>query len=157
MLQQKTEKIFKSKQRRHSMDIREPASMDECVFFTRRTIGEKGKIAAWVLRDKCPQCKQGVMGKPRDEKTGKVKIRAKEYVCPQCSFSMEEEAYENTLQINIKYTCPHCGGQGTTQQPFLFKKMKTDDPESPGSKKTAKVIRFSCSACKKDIDLVRLK
>ena|SRR3989344_8652668 len=139
------------------MNISEPTSTNECVFFTRRTVGEKGKIMAWVPRSQCQKCKQGVMGKPRDEKTGKVKIRAKEYVCSQCSLSMGEEAYEDTLQISIKYTCPHCGSQGTTQQPYLFKKTKIEDPESPGNKKTAKIIRFSCSACKKDLDLVKLK
>lgn len=139
------------------MVIKEPTSMSECAFFTRRTIGAQGKIAAWVLRSQCPQCKQAMMGKPKDSKTGKVKIRAKEYVCPGCSYTVDEHTHEQALTITIKYTCQHCGQEGSTQQPFHFKKSKIDDPHNPGEKKTAKLIRFQCEHCQQSVDLIKVK
>ena len=56
------------------MSLREPKSMDECIYFTNRTIG-KGMIKAWVFRESCTKCGKELMGKPRDKKTGKPKIR----------------------------------------------------------------------------------
>ena len=83
--------------------VKEPESMEELIYFTRRTIG-KGQAQAWVYKGDCPKCGKGKMGKPVDEKTGKVKIRAKEYVCPECGNAEEKNAYEETLQCEIKYT-----------------------------------------------------
>src|SRR3989338_8652813 len=51
-----------------------PNSVDEVVYFTRRTIGE-GKVVAWVYKQKCPKCGKAMMGKPKDSNTGKVQIR----------------------------------------------------------------------------------
>ena len=34
------------------MALREPASMDECVYFTNRNVG-KLKIRSWVFRENC--------------------------------------------------------------------------------------------------------
>ena len=87
------------------MALRQPKSMDECVYFTRRDVGKKGKMTAWVFREKCIKCKKELMGKPRDEKTGKPKIRAKEYECPACHYSVEKEEYEDSLQCCVEYTC----------------------------------------------------
>lgn len=94
--------------------LKEPESMDEIIYFTRRTIGN-GKVMAWVYKKECPKCHKSKMGKPVDG--GKVKIRAKEYVCPECGFTEEKQAHEESLQIEAKYTCPHCGkqGEGTTE------------------------------------------
>ena len=39
------------------MALKEPSSMDECIYFTNRTlVGGKGKIRAWVYRKFCPKC-----------------------------------------------------------------------------------------------------
>ena len=70
--------FIKTLRRLRIMALREPVSMDECVYFTNRNIG-KGKIRAWVFRENCPKCNKGLMGKPRDSKTGKAKIRTEEY------------------------------------------------------------------------------
>ena len=89
------------------MPLKEPESMDELVYFTRRIIGE-GSVQAWVCKGTCPTCKKAAMHKPRDEKTGKVKIRSKEYVCPHCNHVEDKEAFEETLTCSIKYICPKC-------------------------------------------------
>ena len=64
------------------MALKRPESMDECVYYTLRDIGE-GEATVWVFKQSCPKCGKGIMGKPKG-KEGKVKIRAKEYVCPEC-------------------------------------------------------------------------
>jgi len=130
--------------------MRFPESMEECIYFTKRQIGEKGKATAWVFREKCPKCKKALMGKPRDEKTGKVKIRSKEYVCPECGYTMEKGAYEDTLTANIQYTCPYCGHKGEHQMSFKRKKIQVFDEETQ-KKKTVDALKFKCKKCGKDI------
>lgn len=90
--------------------------MEDLVYFTKRKIGN-GKIRAWVYRKKCPECGKARMGKPIDEKTGAAKIRAKEYKCPECGYTEEKKEHEESLILEAKYTCPHCGkeGEGTTE------------------------------------------
>lgn len=131
------------------MALRFPDSMDECIYFTRRNI-DSGKAVAWVFKEKCPKCKKALMGKPKDEKTGKVKIRAKEYVCPACGYTVEKGEYEDTLTVNIQYTCPHCENEGETQESFKRKKVRVFD-EAEQKKKSIDAIKFQCSKCGKDI------
>ena|SRR3989344_1085682 len=135
------------------MSLLEPKSADECVYFTNRNIGNV-KVRAWVLRNKCPQCGKGLMGKPRDPKTGKIKIRALEYVCSECHFSLEEEKYENSLNISIRYTCPHCNNMGEVEIPFHRKKVRIFD-EKEQKKKTVELVRFQCEKCGKNIDITK--
>lgn len=134
------------------MALLQPTSLGECVYFTNRTMGT-GSVRAWVLREKCPKCHEGLMGKPRDEK-GKVKIRAKEYVCPKCNHVIPEDEYEKTLTANIKYKCPHCSHDDEIQIPFIRKKIKTLDEEEM-KEKTADALRFQCSKCGKNIDVTK--
>jgi len=136
------------------MPIQEPKSMDECVYFTSRVLPNDGKIRAWVLREYCPQCNQGLMGKPLDKKTGRPKIRSDLYECPRCKHQAPIQEYEDTLTISILYTCPHCSHQDESQMPFKWKKMKMLDEES-GKQSTANVIRFQCSKCKKDLNITK--
>ncbi|MBC8500974.1 MAG: hypothetical protein ISS25_04525 [Nanoarchaeota archaeon] len=117
------------------MSLRFPESMDECVYFTRRAIGN-GKAVAWVFREECPECKKALMSKPKDEKTGKPKIRASEYVCPECNYTVEKKEYEDTLTCSIQYTCPECMNSGEVQVPFMRK-----------SYKGAKAVIFNCEKC----------
>lgn len=99
------------------MALRIPESMEECLYFTNRSLGEDGQAMAWVYRKDCPECKKSKMGKPVDPKTGRSKIRAKEYVCPSCSYTEEKAEHEASLDLEVKYTCPAClkEGEGTTK------------------------------------------
>ncbi|MBD3362039.1 hypothetical protein GF358_04590 [Candidatus Woesearchaeota archaeon] len=132
------------------MVLKMPNSMEECVYFTRRKLEDKGFAIAWVYREKCPKCKKGLMGKPRDEKTGKVKILAKEYVCPECGYTMEKGEYEDTLTADIQYTCPHCEYKGEHQMSFKRKKVKVFDKEEQ-KKKSVDALKFKCGKCGEDI------
>jgi len=133
--------------------LKQPESMEECVYFTRREISDKGHVMAWVFRQECPKCHKGIMGKPKDSK-GKVMIRAKEYVCPECGYTVDKDEYEETLTANIKYTCPHCGFEGEAQIPFKRKKIQMLDEES-GKKKAVDALRIQCEKCGKNIDITK--
>ncbi len=124
------------------MALKFPDSAEECVYLTRRAIG-KGHAVVWVLKEKCPKCKKGIMGKPKG-KDGKVMIRAKEYVCPECGNTAEKKAYEETLTANIQYTCPGCGYKGEKQVPFKRKKIKGVDS-----------LQFTCDKCNAKIDVTK--
>jgi predicted RNA-binding Zn-ribbon protein involved in translation (DUF1610 family) len=124
--------------------------MDECIYFTRRKIGDKGQAVAWVFKEKCTKCGKGMMGKPKDEKTGKTKIRAKEYKCSECGYTVEKKEYEDTLTCNIQYTCPHCENKGEIQVSFKRKKVQVFDEESQ-KKKAIDAIKFQCQKCGKDV------
>lgn len=112
-----------------------PESMDNCFYFTRRKLGEKGNAVAWVEKPPCPECGKAKMGKPKGDK-GKTKIRAKEYVCPACNYTVDKQEFEETLQCNIIYTCPHCGKDGDTQVPYKRKTFKG-----------VKAVVFECGSC----------
>jgi len=117
------------------MTLRKPESMDDLVYYTRRAVG-KGHVTCWVFREECPECGKALMGKPRNPKTGDVKIRAKEFVCPECNHTVEKTAYEESLQANIEYTCPECEHSDEKQIPFKRKKVKGTDS-----------LVFNCDAC----------
>jgi len=134
------------------MALREPQSMDECVYFTRREIGVQGKVVAWVFRNQCPKCGKALMGKPVEK--GKVKIRAKEYVCPACKYTVPDEEYEETLTASIQYTCPQCSFKGEIEIPYQRKKIQMLDEET-GKKKAAEALRFQCGKCGKNIDITK--
>jgi len=110
------------------------ADIDRVIYYTQRKIGN-GRAAAWIYRQKCAKCKKGLMGKPRDS-DGHVKIRAKEYVCPDCGYSVEKKEYEEGLAANIEYVCPKCGNKGEIQIPFKRKKVQGMD-----------ALKFSCGKC----------
>ncbi len=104
-----------------------PKSMDECLYFTNRSIGENGNILAWVYRKPCPKCKTGKMGKPVDPKTGKVKSRSTEYICPECGYTEEKKEHEESIKLEAKYTCPECGKDGEGTCVYRRKKYKGVD------------------------------
>lgn len=125
------------------MALKEPESMEELVYFTRRVIGN-GKVMCWVYRQKCPKCGKALMGKPKDEKTGGVKIRAKEYVCPECGHTAEKKEYEESLTAEAKYTCPKCGFEGEATFPFKRKKVEGVD-----------ALVFNCGKCNEKIAITK--
>ena len=88
--------------------VKEPESMEELVYFTNRFLGN-GSIKVWVYRKPCSKCGKALMAKPKDEKTGKAKIRAPEYACPACKYIVPKLQYEDTLEAEAIYICPECG------------------------------------------------
>ena len=118
--------------------------MDECTYFTNRSLEDgKGSARVWVFKQTCPKCRKAIMGKPRDKK-GKVQVRAKEYVCPGCSYSVEKTAYEDSLTANAEYKCHSCGHSGEAQTPFRRKNVDG-----------IPTLRFQCGKCKANIDVTK--
>ncbi len=133
--------------------VTEPESVDQLVYFTNRTVFGKGHVKAWVYKAICPKCKKERMGKPVG-KDGKVKIRAKEYVCPACKYTVEKGEFEDTLNCEIKYTCPKCSKTGEAVVPFKRKKVKVFDEEA-GKEVSGDAIKFTCGSCKADIAIIK--
>jgi len=104
------------------MDCKEPESMDDLVYFTRRKLDPKGSIIAWADKIECPKCHKAKMGKPIEK--GKVKIRATKYVCPACGYAEEKKEHEEKLSVCIDYECPNCSNKGITQTPYKRKTWK---------------------------------
>ncbi len=125
------------------MALREPESMDECVYFTRRTLENNGRIRAWAYRIDCPKCGRAKMGKPADE-TGHRKIRAKIYVCPECGHTESKEEHEPKLTLEIKYRCPYCGNEGDATTEY---KRKTFEG--------VPAYVFKCQKCGKKIGITK--
>jgi len=111
--------------------------MEKLVYFTKRRL-DSGSVFAYVYRQKCPKCGKALMGKPREGE--KVKIRAKEYVCPSCNYSAEKKEYEESLKANIDYACPKCRYHGEIQIPYKRKKIKGVD-----------ALKFECEKCRAEI------
>ncbi len=135
------------------MILKEPTSMEECIYFSNRNIGEKGKVKSWVYKQNCPKCNKSLMGKPRDSK-GKIKIRSTEYVCSSCNYTIEKEEYEDTLTFEAKYTCPYCENQDEVQTSFKRKKVKVINEET-GKTASVDAVRFQCNKCNKYIDITK--
>ncbi|MBI4151716.1 hypothetical protein HY496_01990 [Candidatus Woesearchaeota archaeon] len=98
-----------------------PESMNECLYFTNRSIGN-GQVMAWVYRKICPKCKKVKMGKPVED--GKVKSRAVMYVCPSCGYTEAKTEHEESLTLEAHYTCPECGKEGESTAPYRRKSFK---------------------------------
>jgi len=118
------------------MKLKEPESMNELLYITIRE-HDGFKVRAWVFKEKCSECGKGLIAKPKDPKTGRPKIRSKEYECNECGRIVPKEAYEETLMCNIEYTCPECKFEGQQQVPFKRK-----------SYMGTKAILFECEKCK---------
>ena len=104
--------------------VKMPESVDECFYFTNRILENNGSIIAWVYKPDCSKCGKGVMGKPVDPKTGKVKSRADIYVCPECGYEVKKEEFDPTLTVEIQYKCPFCGNEGETTTEYKRKSYK---------------------------------
>ncbi|MBW3015510.1 hypothetical protein KY330_03750 [Candidatus Woesearchaeota archaeon] len=120
-----------------------PSSMEDLIYFTNRKLGD-GNIKVWVYKQKCPKCGKGLMGKPVDEKTGKVKIRAKDYVCSKCGHTVEKKEYEETLSAEAVYLCPNCKKKGESVVSYKRKSI--------GGVQT---LRVPCQHCGYNIDVTK--
>ncbi len=123
------------------MTLKLPESADECIYFTQRQLGA-GKAKAWVFKEQCPKCKKAKMGKPVEK--GKVKIRAKEYVCPSCNYAVEKKEYEESLTCNIMYVCPSCSYSGEAQVQFKRKNIQG-----------IPTIQAECEKCKAKLNITK--
>lgn len=124
------------------MSITMPESTKECLYFTRRSLDNDGSAVAWVYKRDCPECGKAKMGKPVEK--GKVKMRAKEYVCPECGYSEEKQEHEEKSQLEVIYKCPHCGfeGEATTE----FKRQNFNKKKS---------YVFECGKCHEKIGITK--
>lgn len=135
--------------------VTQPENMDDLIYFTRRALNDgEGKCMAWVYKGVCSKCGKGKMGKPKDPKTGKVKIRSKEYVCPECGNVEEKVAHEETLMCEISYTCPHCKKEGEATVPFQRKSVSVFDEEKQ-KKVSVKAVKAKCEHCDGAINIVK--
>ncbi|MFP4524537.1 MAG: hypothetical protein ACLFO2_04485 [Candidatus Woesearchaeota archaeon] len=124
------------------MALKQPESMDDLLYFTRRTLEPKGRVMAWAFKKDCPECGKALMGKPVEK--GKVKIRAKEYVCPACGHTEDKQEHEKTVELNVQYTCPACEHQGEATTPYKRKTFKG-----------VKAFVIQCEACGEKIPVTK--
>lgn len=124
------------------MALKKPNSMEECIYFTNRTIGAGRATTAWVFRKECPKCK-GIMGKPQ-KKNGKIDKKAGHYVCYACGYQEGNEQVENGLILNVEYKCPHCGNEGETSTEYKRKSFGG-----------IQSYVFECQKCHKKIGLTK--
>ncbi len=122
--------------------LREPQSMDEVIYFTNRTLEGSGKARAWVYKKVCPECGKAKMGKPVEG--GKVKIRANEYVCPECGHTEEKKEHEESLMVEVQYTCPHCAKEGEATTEYRRKSFEG-----------VPAYVFTCESCGKKLGITK--
>ena len=120
--------------------MRKPESMDECVYFTRRSI-DNGKIMAWVFKKQCSKCGSGFMVKPPN-KSGNPDKKSPIYVCNKCGHEEDNTTVESDLVVNVEYTCPHCLHEGQTTTEYKRKKIKG-----------ILSYVFECEKCKEQISI----
>ena len=121
--------------------IMRPKSIEECLYFTNRAIGN-GKAVAWVLRKQCVKCNQGHMIKPL--KRGKPDKKAEFYICNKCSYQESNNDVESNLIMNVEYKCPYCDNESQTTAEYKRKSFQ-------GILSYA----FECQKCHKVIGLTK--
>ena len=124
------------------MALKKPNSMQECLYFTNRTI-DSGKAIAWVFRKECPSCRKGIMSKP-EKKVGKIDKKADCYICNSCGYKESNEDVENSLVLNVEYKCPHCGNESETTTEYVKKNYYG-----------VKAYIFNCQKCGQKIGITK--
>ena len=125
------------------MELKEPSSMNECIYFTNRNLGENGSARAWVCRPLCPKCKKGRLGKPI-KKNGKVDKKADYYECPECKHQIPMEEEDKLLKVEVKYTCPYCKNVGEATTGYKREKFEG-----------VPAYVFECQKCNKKIGITK--
>ncbi len=118
------------------MALKQPDSVDECVYFTRRALGPKGRVTAWAFWKECPQCHKGLMKRPK--KTSLT------YDCPSCGYAEPKAEHEAGLVVNVEYVCPSCGHAGEATTEYKRKSWQG-----------VKAYLFSCAQCKEKIGVTK--
>lgn len=138
--------------------LRKPKDVSELLYFSQREFEEGGFFKAWVFKPvcecggligvngknaTCPKCGSQTLTKKTSRSKqftcsncGKVKA----LVCKNCNKGYERESFN--LEINIDYTCPHCGERVETVQPWKKKGTK---------------FQFSCPKCGERLTIKQLK
>ncbi|HJN56941.1 MAG: hypothetical protein QF917_04335 [Candidatus Woesearchaeota archaeon] len=124
------------------MQLKKPDSMEECLYFTNRTIGD-GNAVAWVYRKTCPKCNKPTIGKPI-KKNGKVDKKADHYECSICKHQESNEEVESSLKVEIEYKCPHCGNEGQATTEYARKTFEG-----------VPSYVFECEKCNKKIGITK--
>ena len=124
------------------MALKKPNSMEECLYFTNRSIGE-GFATAWVYRGTCPKCNTPTVGKPI-KKNGKVDKKADVYECSTCKYQEPNEETESKLKVEIQYKCPHCSNEGEATTDY--KRQTFEGVPS---------YVFECDKCSKKIGITK--
>ena len=124
------------------MQLKKPNSMEECMYFTNRSIGE-GYAVAWVYRKECPKCKKVRLGKPL-KKNGKMDKKAVYYECPKCKYQEKNEEVESNLKLEVEYKCPYCGNESQTTSNYERKNFEGIPS-----------YVFECEKCKKKIGITK--
>ena len=124
------------------MPLKKPSSVEECLYFTNRSIGE-GFATAWAYRKECPKCKKVRLGKPI-KKNGKADKKADYYECPLCRYQESNEQVESGIKLEVHYKCPHCGNEGETTSEYKRKSFEG-----------VPSYVFECGKCSKKIGLTK--
>ncbi|MEK6950063.1 MAG: hypothetical protein AABX34_07615 [Nanoarchaeota archaeon] len=124
------------------MALKKPNSVEECLYFTNRSIGE-GYATAWVYRKECPNCKKNTIGKPI-KKNGKADKKADHYECSICKYQESAEQVENSIKVEVQYKCPHCGNEGEATTEYK-RKVFEGIPS----------YVFECGKCNKKIGITK--
>ena len=124
------------------MSLKSPGSMEECLYFTNRSIGE-GYAKAWAYRKECPKCKKGRLWKPI-KKNGKIDKKSAYYECKECKYQESNEEVEKNLSLEIQYKCPHCNFEGETTAEYQRKSFEG-----------VKSYTFQCQKCNKVIGITK--
>lgn len=124
------------------MELKKPESMEDCLFFTNRSIGE-GFATAWIYRPVCQSCNKSRMGKPL-KKDGKPYKKAEYYECPACKHQVPNEELEAQLKVEIEYQCPDCKNEGFATSEYIRKNFEG-----------VKAFLFECEKCHKKLGITK--
>ena len=125
------------------MEIKKPSSMEECLYFTNRSLDNDGYAVAWVYRKPCPKCKNARLGKPI-KKNGKADKKAAVYECPTCKHQEPNEKIEAELKVEVEYQCPNCKNKGMTTTEYKRKNFEG-----------VQAYVFACGKCGKNIGITK--
>lgn len=101
------------------MALKEPESMDDLFYFTRRKLENDGWIRAWVYKPDSPKGK-GKLSKPINPSTGRPKVRSSVYV-DEAGNEFPCKEIDKDLILEIKYKSPYTGKEGETTIPYKRK------------------------------------
>ena len=125
------------------MALKIPDSMDECLYFTNRSLENEGRAIAWVYRPLCPKCGKGRMGKPIN-KRGKPDKKAPIFECPQCHHQLPNEEVDKIVQVEVDYKCPKCGNESQAATEYKRKSFQG-----------VPAFVFECGKCSEKIGITK--